>query len=27
MKDEDLKAVYAYLKTVKPIQHQIEKWH
>jgi mono/diheme cytochrome c family protein len=27
MKDEDLKAVYAYLKTVKPIQHPIEKWH
>jgi mono/diheme cytochrome c family protein len=27
MKDDDLKAIYAYLKTVKPIQHPVEKWH
>jgi mono/diheme cytochrome c family protein len=27
MKDEDLKAIYVYLKTVKPVQHPIEKWH
>ena len=26
MKDNDLKAIYAYLKTVKPVSHKIEKW-
>lgn len=26
MKDIDLKAIYAYLKTVKPISNKIEKW-
>jgi mono/diheme cytochrome c family protein len=26
MKDDDLKAVYAYLRTLKPIMHKVEKW-
>lgn len=26
MKEEDLKAVYAYLRTVKPVNNKIEKW-
>jgi len=26
MKDNDLKAIYAYLRTVKPIKNKIEKW-
>jgi mono/diheme cytochrome c family protein len=26
MKPEDLKAIYAYLRSVKPIQHSVEKW-
>lgn len=26
MKDHDLKAIYAYLRTVKPISNKIEKW-
>lgn len=26
MKDEDIKAIYAYLRTVKPISNKVEKW-
>ncbi|MEO5563542.1 MAG: c-type cytochrome, partial [Chitinophagaceae bacterium] len=26
MTDSDLKAIYAYLKTIKPIQNKVEKW-
>ncbi|MDP4262912.1 MAG: cytochrome c [Bacteroidota bacterium] len=26
MKDEDIKAIYAYLRTVKPIRNKVEKW-
>jgi hypothetical protein len=26
MKDDDLKAIYAYLRTLKPVSNKIEKW-
>ena len=26
IKDEDLKAIYAYMKTIKPIKNKIEKY-
>jgi mono/diheme cytochrome c family protein len=26
MRDEDLKAIYAYLRTIKPVNNKIEKW-
>ena len=26
MKESDLKAIYAYLRTIKPIQNKVEKW-
>jgi hypothetical protein len=25
-KDEDLKAIYAYLRTIKPVTNKVEKW-
>jgi hypothetical protein len=26
MRDEDLKAIYAYLRTVPPVKHAVTKW-
>jgi hypothetical protein len=26
MKEEDLKAIYAYLRTVPPVKNKVEKW-
>jgi len=26
MKEEDLKAMYAYLRTVPPVSNKVEKW-